>query len=65
MTQGTQTGALTTKRSQKRGSRVDESFKREGAYIDLWLVHNPYMMTQVTKKPEHFNVKLIITALGF
>ena len=39
MTQGTQTGALTTKRSQKRGSRVDESFKREGAYIDLRLVH--------------------------
>ena len=33
-------------------------------HIDLWLVHNPYMMTQVTKKPEHFNVKLIITALG-
>lgn len=22
--------------------------------IDLWLVHNPYMTTQVAKKPEHF-----------
>lgn len=33
-------------------------------HIDLWLVHNPYMMTQVAKKPEHFKVTLIITALG-
>ena len=39
MTQGNQTGALTTKRGRKRGGGVGGSFKMEGAYIHLWLVH--------------------------